>query len=94
MNGPSLLPVIPETVSATNGAHEWVWVSLDAFSVYNVDVYAKGYTPAFFNNVPIFSGINSVQPAILVPSVENAQYNITRNSPGTPPTVINEEETI
>ena len=64
------------------------------YSVYNVDVYAKGYTPAFFNNVPIFSGINSVQPAILVPSVENAQYNITRNSPGTPPTVINEEETI
>ena len=64
------------------------------YAVYNVDVYAKGYTPAFFNNVPIFSGINSVQPAILVPSVENAQYNITRNSPKTPPTVINEEETI
>ena len=42
-----------------------------AYAVYNVDVYAEGYIPAFFNNVPIFSGINSVQPAILLPYLEN-----------------------
>ena len=42
-----------------------------AYAVYNVDVYAEGYVPAFFNNVPIFSGINSVQPAVLLPFIEN-----------------------
>lgn len=40
------------------------------YAVYNVDVYAEGYVPAFFNNVPVFSGINSVQPAVLVPYLE------------------------
>ena len=54
------------------------------YAVYNVDVYAKGYTPAFFHNVPIFSGINSVQPAILVPTIENAQYDTSRNYSGMP----------
>ena len=49
-----------------------------AYAVYNVDVYAKDYIPAFFNNVPIFSGINSVQPAVLVPEVENSRVNSPR----------------
>lgn len=44
-----------------------------AYAVYNVDVFAKGYAPAFFHNVPIFEGINSVQPAILLPDIENAR---------------------
>lgn len=48
------------------------------YSVYNVDVYAKDYIPAFFNNVPIFSGINSVQPAVLVPQIENSMVNSPR----------------
>ena len=43
-----------------------------SYAVYNVDVYADGYVPAFFNNVPVFSGINSVQPAVLVPRLENS----------------------
>ena len=42
-----------------------------AYAVYNVDVYAEGYIPALFHNVPIFSGINSVQPAVLLPFLEN-----------------------
>ena len=62
------------------------------YAVYNVDVYAKGYTPAFFHNVPIFSGINSVQPAILVPSIENAQYEALRNYSGSPSTNTDTEE--
>ena len=61
------------------------------YAVYNVDVYAKGYAPAFFHNVPIFSGINSVQPAILVPTIENAQYGSSSNYPDIPPTVTDEE---
>lgn len=41
-----------------------------AYAVYNIDVYAKGYIPALFNNIPVFSGINSIQPAVLVPAAE------------------------
>lgn len=55
------------------------------YAVYNVDVYARGYAPAFFHNVPVFAGINSVQPAMLVPSIENPRYNLSRNYFGTPP---------
>lgn len=64
------------------------------YSVYNVDVYAKGYTPAFFHNVPIFSGINSVQPAILVPTIENAQYDLSMNYSGMPMIIDEEENTL
>ncbi len=45
--------------------------AVPSYAVYNVDVYADGYTPALFHNVPVFSGINSVQPAVLVPFIEN-----------------------
>ena len=40
------------------------------YAVYNLDVFLDGYSPAFFHNVPIFSGINSVQPVILLPLTE------------------------
>ena len=45
--------------------------SVPPYAVYNVDVYAQRYAPAFFHNVPVFSGINSVQPAVLLPNIEN-----------------------
>lgn len=53
--------------------------TVPAYAVYNVDVFKKGYSPAFFHNVPVFSGINSVQPAVLLPELEggtqtNAQH--------------------
>ena len=54
------------------------------YSVYNVDVFADGYSPAFFHNVPIFSGINSVQPAVLLPSIEGAQYDSSQSFDETP----------
>ena len=54
------------------------------YAVYNVDVYAKNYAPAFFHNVPVFSGINSVQPAILVPTIENARYEASASYPRSP----------
>lgn len=37
------------------------------YATYNVDVFKDGYTPIFFHNVPIFSGVTSVQPAVMVP---------------------------
>ena len=49
------------------------------YAVYNVDVFAQGYAPAFFNNVPLFSGINSVQPAVLVPEYSGNRTNPAQN---------------
>ena len=53
--------------------------SVPAYAVYNVDVYADGYLPVFFHNVPVFSGINSVQPAVLVPFIEGSELNTPIN---------------
>ncbi|MBE6577915.1 MAG: hypothetical protein E7653_07250 [Ruminococcaceae bacterium] len=53
--------------------------SSPSYAVYNIDVYADGYVPAFFNNVPIFSGINSVQPAILVPRLSGSTQYTSQN---------------
>lgn len=48
------------------------------YAVYNVDVYADGYVPALFTNVPVFPGITSVQGAILLPQMEGSQINGAR----------------
>lgn len=53
--------------------------TVPAYAVYNVDVYADGYIPVFFHNVPVFSGINSVQPAVLVPFIEGSELNTPIN---------------
>ncbi len=55
-----------------------------AYAVYNIDVYADGYVPAFFHNVPVFSGINSVQPAVLVPNTSSPSLNPSDNVVETP----------
>ena len=54
-------------------------VEVPAYAVYNIDVFANGYSPAFFHNVPIFSGINSVQPVILLPLTENPTQHTPQN---------------
>ena len=61
------LPTPPRSASTSPQSAE------PSYAVYNIDVYAKGYAPAFFNNVPIFPGINSVQPAVLVPLISDAR---------------------
>ena len=38
------------------------------YATYNIDVFKDGYTPLFFHNVPIFAGVTSVQPAVMVPT--------------------------
>ena len=38
------------------------------YATYNIDVFMDGYTTLFFHNVPIFSGITSIQPAVMVPA--------------------------
>lgn len=50
-----------------------------AYALYNIDVFADGYSPAFFHNVPVFSGITSVQPAVLLPFIEYPSVNNERH---------------
>ena len=50
------------------------------YSVYNIDVFKDGYIPVYFNNVPVFSNVISVQPAIMVP-VSNAELGLLTNKP-------------
>lgn len=52
---------------------------LPPYAVYNIDVFANGYSPAFFHNVPVFDGINSIQPAVLLPKIENAGHEMPIN---------------
>ncbi len=40
------------------------------YASYHVDVFKEGYIPLFFHNVPVFPGIISVQPAVMIPSAE------------------------
>ncbi len=37
------------------------------YTAYHVDVLKEGYVPLFFHQVPIFPGIISIQPAVMVP---------------------------
>lgn len=53
------------------------------FSTWNIDVFKDGYVPVSFQNVPVYSSIVSVQPAVLVPIPEKF---IT-------PEIFNEEKT-
>ena len=47
------------------------------YALYNIDVFKDGYVPMYFNNVPVFPSIISVQPAVMLPLSEG----------GTPATV-------
>ena len=40
------------------------------YALYNVDVFKDGYVPMYFNNVPIFPSVISVQPAVMLPLSE------------------------
>ena len=58
------------------------------FFVYNIDTDKAGYGSVRNINVPVFSGVTSVQPVELTPSPEgvNGKYGdaITYNESGTP----------
>lgn len=72
-NSDGLTPTVPLSAPPRD-ASETPQDSVPPYAVYNVDVFAEGYAPAFFHNVPVFSGINSVQPAVLLPNIENGGY--------------------
>ncbi len=41
------------------------------YATYHIDVEAVGYYSQTYNNVPIYDGITSIQPALLVPIAQN-----------------------
>ena len=43
------------------------------YALYNVDVFKDGYTPMYFNNVPVFPSVISVQPAVMIPLSEGGE---------------------
>lgn len=55
------LPTPPKSASQTPG-------TVPPYAVYNIDVFKDGYIPLFFQQVPIFPAVLSVQPAVMVPA--------------------------
>ena len=45
------------------------------YALYNVDVEQIGYYPRFFNAVPVYDTVTSIQPAVLVPIAESARQD-------------------
>ena len=41
------------------------------YSSWSIDVFKEGYVPISFTDVPVYSSVVSVQPAVLVPISEN-----------------------
>ena len=55
-----------------------------AFSSWSVDVFKDGYIPVSFGNVPVYSSIVSVQPAVLVPKSERFRPSEIYNESASP----------
>ena len=53
-----------------------------AYATYNIDVFKEGYVPLYFNSVPVFPSVISVQPAVMVPSdsLSGQGHEINRDS--------------
>lgn len=74
------LPTPPKAESETPNP------SVIPYALYNVDVFKEGYVPLFFQNVPIFPEITSIQGAVMVPAPDLTGLAI----PHDPATVIPE----
>ena len=55
-----------------------------AFSLWNIDVFSKGFVSAHYLNVPVYSEITSVQSAELVPLSEGFTKSESFNESETP----------
>lgn len=42
------------------------------FATYSIDVVSAGYLPQAFRGVPVFSSVLSIQPAVMIPTLEGA----------------------
>ena len=52
------------------------------YALYNIEVFKEGYTPLYFNSVPIFPSVISVQPAVMLPLSEGGERSGTQNNFG------------
>ena len=71
------LPTPPRSASDTPGGPP-------PYSSWNVEVFKEGYIAAKFLNVPVYSSIVSVQPAVLVPLGEKTDKGETYNESSGP----------
>ncbi len=54
------------------------------YSLWNIDVFKDGYVPIAFQNVPVYSSIVSVQPALMSPIPENFKFTESYNESQAP----------
>lgn len=54
------VPTPPASISMTPG-------SVKGFADYDIEVFKNGFYPVLLRNVPVFSGITSIQPVELIP---------------------------
>jgi len=52
------------------------------YALYNIDVFKEGYTPLYFNSVPVFPSVISVQPAVMLPFSEGGEQSGAQNKLG------------
>lgn len=57
------LPAPPRSASQSPSAEV-------PYSLWNIDVFKDGYIPVSYQNVPIYSSVVSVQPAVMIPAGE------------------------
>ena len=57
------LPAPPRSASQSPGEQV-------PYSLWNIDVFKEGYIPVSYQNVPVYSSIVSVQPAVMIPAGE------------------------
>ena len=64
------------------------------YASYSVDVFKEGYSPLYFQNVPVFPTVVSVQPAVMIPLPElftesDAEGEVIVTPPENPGTDLN-----
>ena len=71
------LPAPPKSISQEPGG-------TPPYSLWNIDVFYKGFSTAHYTNVPVYSGITSIQNADLIPLPEAFGPNENYNESSTP----------
>ena len=71
------LPAPRKSISQTPG-------NIPPYSLWNIDVFYKGFSTAHYTNVPVYAEITSVQNADLIPLPEGFSPSETYNESSTP----------
>lgn len=71
------LPAPSKSISQTPG-------NIPPYSLWNIDVFYKGFSTAHYTNVPVYAEITSIQNADLIPLPEMFDPSETYNESSTP----------